>query len=174
MSDGPLLLKGILDNPDDDAARLVYADWLQEDGQFAWADFIRVQIEYARIPSSSQGNSRKQRRDRAKLKPRIQALWDLGTNAGGFLELPAGWGIPSWRRGFVEGTHIAAGDWLAIAAAMTAAHPIRWVTFATEPRDTGKLNHFALWKKMEKGEPWRSYRWTEIEFEMPHTALLTP
>lgn len=30
MSEGDLLLKGILERPDDDHARLVYADWLQE------------------------------------------------------------------------------------------------------------------------------------------------
>lgn len=47
------------------------------------------------------------------------------------------------------------------------AHPIRVVKFTTEPRDTGNLNAFALYKKMEKGEPWRSYRWPGIEFEMP-------
>lgn len=48
------------------------------------------------------------------------------------------------------------------------AQPIRKVTFTTEPRETGHLNAFALWKKMEHGEPWRSYRWPGIVFERPH------
>lgn len=33
MSDGDALLRAILLRPDDDAARLVYADWLDENGQ---------------------------------------------------------------------------------------------------------------------------------------------
>ncbi len=32
MSDGEALLKAILEQPDDDTPRLVYADWLQENG----------------------------------------------------------------------------------------------------------------------------------------------
>ena len=47
MDDGELLLKAILDNPDDDAVWLVYADWLEEHGQSARAEFIRVQIDEA-------------------------------------------------------------------------------------------------------------------------------
>ncbi len=38
-------VQAILDQPDDDAVRLVYADWLDENGQSERAEFIRVQIE---------------------------------------------------------------------------------------------------------------------------------
>ena len=38
-------LKAILDDPDNDALRLVYADWLDEHGEPERAEFIRVQIE---------------------------------------------------------------------------------------------------------------------------------
>lgn len=41
------LLQNILDNPDDDLVRLVYADWLEEQGQGDRAEFIRVQVELA-------------------------------------------------------------------------------------------------------------------------------
>ncbi len=41
MTDGDLLFKAILDNPEDDTLRLVYADWLQEQGQDDRAEFIR-------------------------------------------------------------------------------------------------------------------------------------
>lgn len=44
-------LQEILDNPANDAVRLIYADWLQENGQDERADFIRVQIEYAALQS---------------------------------------------------------------------------------------------------------------------------
>jgi uncharacterized protein (TIGR02996 family) len=43
------LLRGILEQPDDDTARLVFADWLEEKGgEPKWAQFIRCQIEIAR------------------------------------------------------------------------------------------------------------------------------
>jgi uncharacterized protein (TIGR02996 family) len=43
------LFQTILDHPDDDAPRLVYADWLEEHGQPARAEFIRLQIEVAQL-----------------------------------------------------------------------------------------------------------------------------
>ena len=44
-------LDDIAANIDDDTPRLVYADWLEENGQGERAEFIRVQIERARLPS---------------------------------------------------------------------------------------------------------------------------
>lgn len=42
---GEGLLRGILLHPEDDARRLVYADWLEESGELARAEFIRVQLK---------------------------------------------------------------------------------------------------------------------------------
>jgi uncharacterized protein (TIGR02996 family) len=42
-------LSTILDNPDDDAPRLVYADWLDEQGEGDRAEFIRLQVREARM-----------------------------------------------------------------------------------------------------------------------------
>ena len=39
------LLRNVIENPDDDPPRLVYADWLQERGDDDRAEFIRVQVE---------------------------------------------------------------------------------------------------------------------------------
>lgn len=53
MTDRDLLLRAILDEPADDTARLVYADWLDELGgarSAARAEFIRVQVELSRTP----------------------------------------------------------------------------------------------------------------------------
>lgn len=41
----PDLLAPILTHPDDDLPRLIAADWLEENGQGEWAEFIRSQIE---------------------------------------------------------------------------------------------------------------------------------
>jgi uncharacterized protein (TIGR02996 family) len=47
--DQTVLLNAIIANPDDDALRLVYADCLQENGDAARAEFIRVQVELHRM-----------------------------------------------------------------------------------------------------------------------------
>jgi uncharacterized protein (TIGR02996 family) len=52
------LLDAIFDAPDDDTPRLVYADWLQEQGQSAYADFIRLQCAAAREPLWSDAANR--------------------------------------------------------------------------------------------------------------------
>ncbi|VTR92373.1 Repeat-companion domain protein OS=Isosphaera pallida (strain ATCC 43644 / DSM 9630 / IS1B) GN=Isop_0537 PE=4 SV=1 [Gemmata massiliana] len=44
-------LKAICDNPDDDTVRLVYADWLEENGDPERAEFIRLQIAYPSRPA---------------------------------------------------------------------------------------------------------------------------
>ncbi len=53
MSDGDALLAAILAEPDEDTPRLAFSDWLDEHGGEAErvrAEFIRVQIELARVP----------------------------------------------------------------------------------------------------------------------------
>jgi uncharacterized protein (TIGR02996 family) len=49
MSDEKALLGAIWEHPHEDAPRLVYADWLEEHGQRERAEFIRVQVELARM-----------------------------------------------------------------------------------------------------------------------------
>lgn len=48
MTEREGFLTAIIENPDDDAPRLQYADWLEEKGECERAEFIRVQIELAR------------------------------------------------------------------------------------------------------------------------------
>jgi len=43
------LLRAIPENPADDIVRLVYADWLTENGKPEYGDFIRVQVELAAV-----------------------------------------------------------------------------------------------------------------------------
>jgi uncharacterized protein (TIGR02996 family) len=51
MTDATALLAAIRAAADDDAPRLVYADWLDEHGQPERAEFVRVQCELARRKS---------------------------------------------------------------------------------------------------------------------------
>jgi uncharacterized protein (TIGR02996 family) len=92
MSDRDALFEAVLDAPGDDAPRLVFADWLDENGEPDRAEVIRLQIEAARTPS---------------YEPRYDALnkrADALIAAHG-----AAWRLPNlrsrdqtFRRGFVE------------------------------------------------------------------------
>jgi uncharacterized protein (TIGR02996 family) len=55
MSDEAALLAAIWDQPHEDTPRLVYADWLQENGQPERAEFIRVQCELAKFDEDDEG-----------------------------------------------------------------------------------------------------------------------
>src|SRR5262249_52097078 len=50
MSEQAGLLRALCEHPADDAPRLVYADWLDDHGQAAQADYIRSQIAPAQVP----------------------------------------------------------------------------------------------------------------------------
>src|SRR4051812_18286256 len=54
MTHDEAFLKDIIEHPDDDAPRLIYADWLDEHGQTERAEFIRTQIELARLPENGE------------------------------------------------------------------------------------------------------------------------
>ena len=49
-SDGDALLRAICEAPWEDTPRLVFADWLEENGQPERAEFIRLQIELKALP----------------------------------------------------------------------------------------------------------------------------
>lgn len=50
MTDRESFIAAIRANPDDDTLRLVFADWLQEQGEDDRAEFIRAQVEFDRHP----------------------------------------------------------------------------------------------------------------------------
>src|SRR5262245_58780869 len=49
MDTGAALLAAILDEPDSDVHRLVYADWLDDAGHVGWAALIRAQCALQRL-----------------------------------------------------------------------------------------------------------------------------
>jgi uncharacterized protein (TIGR02996 family) len=67
------LFQGILDNPSDDAIRLVYADAMEEHGDEARAEFIRVQVELAKFPDA--GTQGREAVRAANLRRRERGLW---------------------------------------------------------------------------------------------------
>lgn len=50
MNEQAAFIRQICEQPEDDTVRLVYADWLDEHGEPVWAEFVRVQVELAKMP----------------------------------------------------------------------------------------------------------------------------
>jgi uncharacterized protein (TIGR02996 family) len=68
MNESNALLQAVLAAPEDDTPRLVYADWLEEHGDDARAEFIRVQIERARLREDDPRAAALQARENALLR----------------------------------------------------------------------------------------------------------
>lgn len=128
-------LAAIRERPDDDAIRLIFADWLDENGDPERAEFIRTQIRHGQYSILSV---------RAAPFGMCDFIADLD---GGpvpewawrpFLPYCAGqrWGFV---RGFVQIASLPAADWLAHADTILAEHPVRTVRLTTWP-DIRKWN----------------------------------
>jgi uncharacterized protein (TIGR02996 family) len=68
MNQQEAILSAVCERPDDDAPRLVFADWLEDNGDPQRAEFIRAQIELARLSSADER--------RVTLLARERQLWD--------------------------------------------------------------------------------------------------
>jgi uncharacterized protein (TIGR02996 family) len=119
MSGQDDFLTAVLERPDDDTLRLVYADWLQERGD-PRAEFIRVQIALASAaPDDPQVNTL-QSYERDLLAEHSQnwcVLLGLEPEQCVF------------RRGFVEAVEIHAGQFLKAPEKVLQAAPVRRVHF---------------------------------------------
>ncbi len=92
-------LRMIAENPDDDAPRLVFADWLDEHDMPERAEFIRLQIELARMDPSDEGYPEKTARMR-----RCGIFTEKGKYPF-FDHLPTKTAKIGFRRGFIESIH---------------------------------------------------------------------
>jgi len=68
MSDESAFLRTIIDSPDDDTPRLVFSDWLEENGRSAQAEFIRIQIRLARMNSWDEGFTELRQREQVLIR----------------------------------------------------------------------------------------------------------
>src|SRR5262249_875654 len=120
MSLEKAFLADVAEHPDDDAPRLVFADWLQDNGDPHRAEFIPVQGELAR-PRLRGGSKR-----RRELQKREKNLFDEhGTRWKEAVGAWCGETLRSWVRGFPAANFH--GDLTSIAAklpAVVAAAPI--------------------------------------------------
>lgn len=123
-------LADILEHPDDDTPRLVYADWLEDHGEPQRAEFIRVQCELVARPGCGCGGSirhcascRLRRRERELWRQLDGADWTwdrlpnvLQTVVTIEQENIVGWpkdaALLTFRRGFVEAVTLTAEAWV--------------------------------------------------------------
>src|SRR5262245_18234653 len=91
MSDEDVFVHAILNNPDDDTTRLVFADWLEEHGRASHAELIRVQCELARLPKRSREPKVKARREKLAARekellrqPEFFPKWPAGMPEPGY------------------------------------------------------------------------------------------
>ncbi len=132
-------LRAVAESDADDAPRLVFADWLEEHGRGARAEFIRIQCELHRpegvTARCGQTASRQDRlckdptcrwcvlrRRERQLFRRHKAEWFAAYVAAAG---PAS--LPVVRRGFVEGLGVPARQFLAHARAVFREQPVRYV-----------------------------------------------
>jgi uncharacterized protein (TIGR02996 family) len=113
-------LRAICEEPDEDAHRLVYADWLDENGDPVRAEFIRVQCALDRLGPYDEA--------RFDLEARQQALFDAH-RPDWLDELPR-WARPPrttffpFRRGFLDWVGCTARQWLSGADALLRRVPL--------------------------------------------------
>ncbi len=126
------LLQAVLDEPDQNAPRLVLADWLEQNGgeiQRARAELIRVQIALANLPPDSS--------ERAQLELRGQAL------LRGYERdwLPFGWpwrrtpGKIEWNRGMIEGLQLRTFNPSRVSQALALLPSLRSLTVGGAVQD---------------------------------------
>jgi uncharacterized protein (TIGR02996 family) len=116
VSQHEAFLHAIIEAPDDDSPRLVYADWLEDNGDPARAEFIRVQCRLAALDEDDP--------ERLALQARE---YDLLADHWGAWAAPLIGRVRRWqfRRGFVEQIKAEPGQFLKEAKRLLDFAPIR-------------------------------------------------
>jgi uncharacterized protein (TIGR02996 family) len=105
-------LRAILDDPDDDATRLVFADWLDDSGQHDKARYVRLEVELSEMP-----------RVEERFGPLTEELNRLGESIGDR------WSLALFRPGRLLNCGLAESQWPGADVADRFAFecPNRWV-----------------------------------------------
>jgi uncharacterized protein (TIGR02996 family) len=139
--------EAIIASPRDDTPRLAYADWLNEQGDAARAEFIRVQIAVARARPHDERREELQQRALALLQTN-RTNW-LGASARLFQDREGYRGYYEYlgyhqgtlfERGMLEGVRLTESLFTEHAAALFRAWPIRHVWLVLPPN--GRVRAF--------------------------------
>jgi uncharacterized protein (TIGR02996 family) len=147
-------LDAICAQPDDDTARLVYADWLADNGDADRGEFIRVEVELARTPRLTDEDERRRRvliGRRDELLKKHKTAW-----LGPFLPYAK---ENSFARGFVQSLDVPASVFLQHAEGWFALTPLTRVKIIINGR---------VWDPITASFTW----WAESLFTSPLLARL--
>lgn len=168
MSERSAFIRAICENPACDTARLVFADWLDENGNGPWARFIRHQIWTPVSPCRLAPLTAL-----LSLEPFVGPLPHLYTRnvsgvGGATVTYPNG--MEFWfRRGFVAEVHLPCHEFLKHAAALFAAYPITSVILdGCDPLDNEYDAPADRWfwiRAQPNEDPRRLIRW-EVPYEL--------
>jgi uncharacterized protein (TIGR02996 family) len=134
MNDGWALLRGIEQEPGDDVPRLAYADWLEDDGDAARAELIRLQV--ARRPDEPPSARE------AELLAAHQEWW-VGEIHGQVFH-------PTFRRGFLNPLYVSALDFAREGGRMAAVAPLHHVRLFAAPACAEDLARSAVLRRVRR------------------------
>lgn len=135
------LLRAICQRPDDTQARLVFADWCEDNGQEARAEFVRAQVEFENWRSiCANHDSQRSKCPGCVLRRRSHAIIHESVTYGHMNPKPKrGWlwagerlqimypCAYTYRCGFVEDVECHSSEWLAHGPQIVAVTPVRTV-----------------------------------------------
>jgi uncharacterized protein (TIGR02996 family) len=171
MRERDALLAAICEAPDDDAPRRIFADWLDDHGETARAEFIRVQLRLAALNEEDP--------ERETLVRREEDLQDANKDAW-IGEIPTWSGVKTsarFQRGFPESAECTGAAFLKYGSKIVSHIPLRELSFqkltptqcvkvAASPALAGVRNLRLYDQKIrDKG--------ARALFESPHLAGLT-
>lgn len=171
VNDEAAFIRQICLTPDDDAPRLIFADWLDENDHPERAEFIRVQIRLAELRQEEPSNEQIQRMDEVgSLAWRQRALWakrtlvtEIASSTSVYMSL--GRSVHEShlapdkmsaliRRGFVDEIRCTLAEFMAHAQTIALTHPVRkWVLTDAEPFGAEHKTH--QWWRERTDRPFR-------------------
>jgi uncharacterized protein (TIGR02996 family) len=123
-------LQSIIESPDDDSPRLIYADYLEEHGQPERAEFIRLQCQRALMRADDLKAAELEAREQELLKEHEEE-W-----AKPWKGLAEKW---EFHRGFIEAVRLEPQAFLTHAPTLLASTPVLLAELGAEWGDTPRL-----------------------------------
>lgn len=141
MTEHDALVRAICDHPDEDTPRLIFADWLDENGQTDRAAFVRAQVDLARTPSWEPF---------AVLCRHRRPEWHEGRPFRDTLPAVDGWNLEwspdTFRRGFGSGVVVRSlAAWEVAASRLFESAPVAALTLHTATLDDWRRFASAGW-----------------------------
>ena len=173
MNTGDVLLEEILGNPADDTPRLVYADWLMDNGREARGEFIRLQVElHHEEPGYTLDCRRSPKVHEKSANPKIRRAMELlrEFSAQGMAaawqepEIPLScWADLEWRRGFVCALSPSCDDFLRWAWWFFSHHPVEKASLSDTKPYLGVGGRYAVLSESKRNVFARLTNWLPEE-----------